>query len=126
MRCLRIIILFVLLIAMSSYEILVAIIQDKPVILNIKRCMVMSKRLTAKVLVKSIGRKCTSSFGNPSYWVGFETKDYRLNELNVRRGHTASNAQCGYSCSAFVGQECSIEYHFTKKGTLIIDRMEEV
>ena len=30
--------MFVLLVAISSYEILVAIIQDKPVILNIKRC----------------------------------------------------------------------------------------
>lgn len=31
--------MFVLLVAISSYEILVAIIQDKPVILNIKRCL---------------------------------------------------------------------------------------
>ena len=32
-------IMFVLLVAISSYEILVAIIQGKPVILNIKRCL---------------------------------------------------------------------------------------
>ena len=31
--------MFVLLIVTSSYEMLVAIIQDKPVILNIKRCL---------------------------------------------------------------------------------------
>ena len=86
----------------------------------------MSK-LVAKITIKGIKRKCTSSFGNPSYWIEFATKDYRLSELGVRRGHTASNAQCGYYCTpSLEGQECRIEYHFTKKGTLIIDTMEEV
>ena len=83
-------------------------------------------KLVAKIVVKSIERKCTSSYGNPSYWIEFDTKDYRLNRIGVRRGHTGSNAQCGYYCSSSLeGKECWIEYHFTKKGTLIIDTMEE-
>ena len=121
MRCLRIIILFVLLIAMSSYEILVAIIQDKPVILNIKRCMVMSKRLTAFVFVKSTERKCVSNHGNPSYWVTFVQKD-----SSKLKGYTASNSQCGYSASNFIDKLAKIEYHFSTTGNIIIDTMKEV
>ena len=86
----------------------------------------MSKRLTAKVFVKSTNIKCMSAYGNPSYWISFETKDYRLSELRFKRGYTASNAQCGYSATNFVGRMCSIEFHFTPAGNLIINRMEEV
>ena len=85
----------------------------------------MAKILTAKVFVKSTNIKCMSVNGNPSYWISFETKDYRLSELRFKRGYTASDAQCGYSATNFVGRMCAIEYHFTPAGNLIIDTMKE-
>ena len=85
----------------------------------------MSKRLMATVIVKSVTRKGISVCGNPSYWVEFEPK-YNLSEINGRKGYTASNAQAGYSATNFIGKECVIEYHFTRKGSLIIDTMKEV
>ena len=85
----------------------------------------MSNRLMATVIVKGVARKGMSVYGNPSYWVEFEPK-YSLSELRDRKGYTASNAQCGYSATGFVGKECKIEYHFTRKGNLIIDDMKEV
>ena len=81
----------------------------------------MSKRLTAFVLVKSTDRKCVSKYGNPSYWVTFVTTD-----SGKLKGYTAGNAQCGYSASNFIDKLSKIEYHFTQKGALIIDTMEEV
>ena len=85
----------------------------------------MSKRLMDTVIVKSVERKGMSVYGNPSYWVEFEPK-YSLSEIRDRKGYTASNAQCGYSATNFVGKACKIEYHYTRKGVLIIDTMEEV
>ena len=80
----------------------------------------MAKRFNATVLVTDVSRKCTSSYGNPSYWVNLaSTKDGR-----EFRGHTASNAQCGYIVSDLVGKKCKIKYHYTQNGTLIIDDME--
>ena len=83
----------------------------------------MSRRLMATVIVKSVERKGISVCGNPSYWVEFEPK-YSLSEIGFSKGYTASNAQCSYSAPNFVGKECKIEYHFTRKGSLIIDTME--
>ena len=83
----------------------------------------MSRRLMATVIVKSVERKGMSVCGNPSYWVEFEPK-YSLSELGASKGYTASNAQCGYLANNFVGKECVIEYHFTRKGSLIIDTMK--
>ena len=84
----------------------------------------MSRRLMATVIVKSVTRKGMSVCGNPSYWVEFEPK-YSLSEIRDRKGYTASNAQCGYAISNFIGKECKIEYHYTRKGNLIIDTMKE-
>ena len=81
----------------------------------------MSKRLMATVIVKSVERKGMSVNGNPSYWVEFYPISYWL--LGLCRGYTASNAQCGYVATSFVGKECTIEYHFTAKGNLVIDTM---
>ena len=81
----------------------------------------MSKKFNATVLVTDVSRKCTSSYGNPSYWVNFASKDGR-----EFKGHTASNAQCGYIVSDLVDKKCKIGYHYSQKGTLIIDTMEEV
>lgn len=85
----------------------------------------MSKRLMDTVIVKSVERKGISVNGNPSYFIEFEPK-YRLSEIGLNKGYTASDASCGYSASNFVGKECKIEYHFTRKGSLIIDTMKEV
>ena len=84
----------------------------------------MSKRLMDTVIVKNVERKGISVNGNPSYWVEFEPK-YYLSEIGVSKGYTASDAQCGYSATNFVGKECKIEYHFTRNGALIIDTMKE-
>lgn len=84
----------------------------------------MSRRLMATVIVKGVDFKGMSVYGIPSYWVEFEPK-YSLSELRDRKGYTASNAQCGYSASNFIGKECRIEYHYTRKGALIINTMEE-
>ena len=81
----------------------------------------MSKRLTAYVFVKSTNRKCTSVHGNPSYWVEFVEKD-----SSVLKGYTASNAQCGYIASNLANKFCKIGYHYSKKGSIIIDTIEEV
>ena len=83
----------------------------------------MSRRLMATVIVKSVERKGMSVCGNPSYWVEFEPK-YSLSELTFSKGYTASDASCGYTASNFIGKEVVIEYHFTRKGSLIIDTMK--
>ena len=85
----------------------------------------MSRRLMATVIVKNMERKGISVCGNPSYWVEFEPK-YKRSEIGFSKGYTASNASCGYTASNFVGKECKIEYHFTRKGNLVIDTMGEV
>lgn len=84
----------------------------------------MSKRLTAHVFVKGTAIKCMSVNGNPSYWVDFETKYNRLCEFGYRRGHTASDSQCGYSVNNLVGKVCEMGYHFSTTGNLIIDDMK--
>ena len=84
----------------------------------------MSKRLMAKVMVKDVIRKGISTCGNPSYLVVFITNDSLLSELNASIGYTASNAQCGYSAPNFIDKEVVIEYHFTRKGNIVIDTMK--
>ena len=81
-------------------------------------------KLMTKVMVKDVVRKSISTCGNPSYWVEFYPISNGM--LGLCRGYTASNAQCGYTASNFVGKECKVEYHFTRNGTLIIDTMKEV
>ena len=81
-------------------------------------------KLMTKVMVKGVTRKSISTCGNPSYWVAFYPVSNEM--LGLCRGYTASNAQCGYTASNFIGKECVIEYHFTRKGALIIDTMKEV
>ena len=83
----------------------------------------MSRRLMASVIVKDVKRKGISVCGNPSYWVEFEPK-FKLSEIGFSKGYTASDSQCSYSAPNFVGKECRIEYHFTRKGSLIIDTMK--
>lgn len=72
--------------------------------------------ITAKVIKTQY--KSTSYYGNPSYWVVFQTK-----ENNIIMGYTANNASCGYSCTNFLNKECVITYHVTRSGNVIIDSM---
>ena len=81
----------------------------------------MSRRLMATVIVKSVERKGMSVHGNPSYWVEFVEKD-----SSVLKGDTASNSQCGYIASNLANKFCKIGYHYSKKGSIIIDTIEEV
>ena len=81
----------------------------------------MAKRFTDTVLVTDVSRKCSSIYGNPSYWVTFVPKD-----SSKLKGYIASNASCGYSASNFVGKLCKICYHYSQKGCIIINTMEEV
>lgn len=75
-------------------------------------------KVTAKVIGTSY--KCTSYYGNPSYWVTFETK-----EGETIHAYTANNAACGYACTNFNGKECEITYHHTRSGSAIIDYMDK-
>lgn len=79
------------------------------------------KTKNIKVRAKVIGTsyKCTSFYGNPSYWVSFET------EKGVINAYTASDAACGYGCTNFNGKMCDITYHFTRKCNAIITSMRK-
>lgn len=74
-------------------------------------------KVTAKVIY--ISYKCTSFYGNPSYWVLFET------ESGTIHAYTASDAACGYGCKNYDGRMCEITYHFTRKGNAIITSMHK-
>lgn len=65
--------------------------------------------------------KCTSNYGNPSYWVTFEDEEGILH-----RGYTASNASAGYTVPNYYGWQGVIylDYHFTRAGSCIIDRIK--
>ena len=57
--------------------------------------------------------KCTSIYGNPSYYITFEDKA----NGGFITGYTASNAACGYGCKNFEGKTAEIKYHITRKGS---------
>lgn len=73
-----------------------------------------------KCRLYSIEYKNHSYYGNPSYWVAFADS-----EGNYHRGYTASNSGAGYTIQNYRyaenGQTIYLDYHFTKKGTCIID-----
>ena len=76
----------------------------------------MAKQIKESAKVLGISYKTTSYYGNPSYWVKFETT-----KGEILKGYTANNASCGYSISNYEGKECVITYHYTRNGNLIID-----
>lgn len=79
------------------------------------------KRYTTNAKVLGTSYKNTSYYGNPSYYVSFVT-----DEGEILTGYTASNAACGYSCTNYNGKKCRISYHTTRKGTLIIDYINDL
>ena len=72
---------------------------------------------TINGLIIGISYKCTSIYGNPSYYIKFED----LTNGGYITGYTASDAACGYSCKNFEGKTAEIKYHITRKGSFIID-----
>ena len=67
--------------------------------------------------IKGTAYRNTSYFGNPSYYIKFETE-----EGETIKGYTAANASCGYSCTnSEFSKFAYIEYHVTKGGKVIID-----
>jgi len=75
-------------------------------------------KVTAKVIGTSY--KSTSYYGNPSYWVSFETTDGE-----TVHAYTATDAACGYGCTNFNGKDCAITYHYTRNGNAIITDMSK-
>ena len=69
--------------------------------------------------IKGTSYRNTSVYGNPSYYILFETETGEL-----IKGYTAANAACAYGCtnSEFMEFAC-IVYHVTKGGKVIIDNI---
>lgn len=76
-----------------------------------------------KCKLYNIDFKSLSNYGNPSYWISFSDSEGRY-----CRGYTASNSCAGYTASNYkycqVDQIIYLAYHFTKKGTCIIDSIQ--
>lgn len=69
--------------------------------------------------IKGASYRNTSSYGNPSYYINFETETGE-----TIKGYTAANASCGYSCTNSEFREFAyLEYHITKGGKVIIDNI---
>lgn len=74
-----------------------------------------------KCTLVAIKYKCTSNYGNPSYWVRFKDS-----EGNYHQGYTASNAGAGYAIANYEYHKGAIylKYHFTRAGSCIIDSIK--
>lgn len=69
--------------------------------------------------IKGTSYRNTSYFGNPSYYILFETETGE-----TIKGYTAPNAACAYGCTNSELREFAcIEYHITKGGKVIIDNI---
>jgi len=79
------------------------------------------KKFVINSFIYSVRYKSTSYYGNPSYYVKFSTDDGK-----IITGYTASNAACGYGCSNYVNRRAEIVYHYTRKGTLIIEFINDI
>lgn len=78
-----------------------------------------TKRIKVIGKIKGASYRNTSVYGNPSYYIKFETE---TGEEII--GYTAANAACAYGCknSEFREFAC-IVYHITKGGKVIIDNI---
>lgn len=81
--------------------------------------MTKQKRMIATVTATKY--RNTSFTGGPSRWVWFTDS-----EGFERFGHTATDAACGYSVTNFLNRPAEIVYHYTRKGTLIIEFINEI
>ena len=77
----------------------------------------MKNRIKVIGKIKGASYRNTSVYGNPSYYITFETETGEL-----IKGYTVANASCGYSCTNSDLREFAyIEYHVTKGGKIVID-----
>ena len=68
----------------------------------------------------SYERRNNSVDGCPSYRASFSNGSEEIT------GKTASNAKCGYVVENFTdGRACTVTYHITKGGNVIIDKIKE-
>ena len=68
----------------------------------------------------SYERRNNSVNGNPSYRASFSNGSEEIT------GKTASDASCGYALENFRdGRACSVTYHITRAGNVIIDEIKE-
>lgn len=76
-----------------------------------------TKRIKVIGKIKGASYRNTSVYGNPSYYIKFETETGE-----IIKGYTVANASCAYSCTNSDLREFAyIEYHITKGGKVIID-----
>lgn len=76
-----------------------------------------------KCTLHNVEYKNTSTMGNPSYYIAFSD-----DKNNYYRGFTSCNASAGYTASNYNyaenGNPIYLQYHFTKSGSCIIDRIK--
>ena len=79
----------------------------------------MKKEKEIVARISYIDYKCTSYYGNPSYYVRFvDEKD------NWFWGYTGSNCSIGYSISSFnPALYYRFKYHITKNGNIVLTYM---
>lgn len=79
----------------------------------------MKNRIKVIGKIKGTAYRNTSVYGNPSYYIVFETE-----EGETIKGYTAPNAACAYGCAnSEFRQFAYIEYHITKGSKTIIDNI---
>lgn len=79
----------------------------------------MTTRIKTIGKIKGTSYRNTSYYGNPSYFITFETETGEL-----IKGYTAANAACAYGCTNSELREFAcIVYHITKGGKVIIDNI---
>ena len=67
--------------------------------------------------IKGTSYRNTSYYGNPSYYITFETETGE-----TIKGYTKPNADCAYGCKNPELREFAyIEYHTTNSGKVVID-----
>lgn len=75
---------------------------------------------TQKIIVRCVGEpqyKCTSIYGNPSYWGYFED----IETGKYISGYTGSNYTCGYSIQNIKpGDIAHMIFHYTRTGSVVI------
>lgn len=80
----------------------------------------MAKKQTIIGIIHNVWGKSKSVYGRPSFFVQFAQECY---EDEIMEGQTASDAECN---GLFKCKKCKITYHETKKGTIIIERIDPI
>lgn len=76
------------------------------------------KKNTIKGRIISTRYKSTSYYGNPKYFVSFENVETGEHFW----GETANNAACAYGINnSEFKKPCTITYHITRTGNVIVD-----